>query len=449
MVRHDINEDFKEFRRHKLKANHEYDYTFSGYVPKYPKSQKYGYPIPDYYQSAKFGMGEEPKEDQEHSAGGESIPDPFIGPGSNGYPGRNRSDVTDRLATVQPPIAHGPPPPPSSSPMDYPPPRGLKKPTEQESGKKLNVLEHFGLYSNIPTTAILKGCSIVVLIILVELNTIINLNTLHPLLAESIGSGAQPFIGISLIGVFLGILFRYMDFELYQLKSLPLDQRKGRFKSYLTIIFLLAIGLFIVLEVIVELINARGFLARAPAGALFLLDLLIILIVTVGTYTIFSTNRSMTIVTILLLFIIMVLGIDYGSDLPTMVVLGGLMVVYIEVTDGALRLNEYIDKFHTILETRDQNRPETLMAQIEHRMDRLAIQFTKSLVMYFTLTMVITGMLLLIFVSYPYFTPAFIHENLELQTVYAVIPIIALLFVIFLLYKLFSKYLFPIENEQK
>ena len=90
--------------------------------------------------------------------------------------------------------------------MDYPYRGGLKKPTGKESDKKLNVMDHFGIFSSIPITAILKGSSIVLLIILVELNTIINLNSLHPVLAESIGKGARPFIGISLIGLFLGII---------------------------------------------------------------------------------------------------------------------------------------------------------------------------------------------------------------------------------------------------
>jgi hypothetical protein len=326
-------------------------------------------------------------------------------------------------------------------------PKFAGKEPPQESKEKLTVLDHFGIYPNVPTALLLKGCSIVLLIILVELNTWINLDTLHPILAENIGSSAVPFIGVSAIGLFLGILFRYMDFELYRLKLMPKEQSSGRFKSYLTLIFLLAITIFIVLEVIVELINARGSMTGAPGGALFLLDLLIILIVTLGTYAVFSKNRNLNIITIMFLFIIMMIGIDYGTNVPMMVVLGCLMLIYIEVTDGAGRIAEYIAKFHIITETQDNN--EQLRNQIDNHMDAMAVQFLKNLAVFIGLTITITSILLLIFISYPYITPSFIHENLELQTVYALLPIIVLLFMIFLVYKLIMKYLTPPEPARE
>jgi len=265
-----------------------------------------------------------------------------------------------------------------------------------EPQEKLTVLDHFGIYPNVTTALLLKGCSIILLIMLVELNTWINLDTLHPLLVENIGSNAVPFIGISAIGLFLGILFRYMDFELYRLKSLPKEQRSGRFKSYLTLIFLLAITIFIVLEVIVELINARGTMTNAPGGAVFLLDLLIILIVTLGTYAVFSKNRNLNLLTVMFLIIVMMIGIDYGTNIPMMVILGCLLLIYIEVTDGAVRIAEYIEKFHIMTETQDRN--EQLRNQIDNRMDALAVQFLKNLAGFIGLTITITSILLLIFI---------------------------------------------------
>lgn len=325
-------------------------------------------------------------------------------------------------------------------------PKLYNKPTTSEPQKEHNVLEHFGIFPNIPTTVILKIFSIILLILLVEINTYVNLDTLHPALEEGLGSGVSPFIGISLIGLFLGILFRYMDFELYRLRIRDTKQQGVKFKSYLTLIFLIAISLFVVLEVIVEIINTRGFLTGAAGGAFFIIDLLNILLVTIGTYTIFSTTRRMLIVSIIILFITMFLGIDYGTNIPLMFVLATLTLFYIEVTDGAIRLNKYINKFYELID--DHDLLGKLRYQIDTHMENMSKQFIKNLSIFMLLTLIISGMLLLLFVSYPYLTPSFIHENLELQTVYALMPIIVLLFMIFLFYYLISRYLSPSTHKQ-
>ena len=85
-------------------------------------------------------------------------------------------------------------------------------------------------------------------------------------------------------------------------------------------------------------------------------------------------------------------------------------------------------------------RNEVIKKQIDRQMDRLATQFVINLSILFSLTLVITGLLLLVYLSYPYITPSFINENLELQTVYAILPIIVLMILIFIIVHLVTKY---------
>jgi hypothetical protein len=410
-----------------------YDYVYpTSFEP--TKIPKYTYPIPSYQEQTTPHKELSDKDIVETSGQDYSYAqEPYFVPQYGG-----------KMDQVGPyPTPDSARPPPFQKEFEKYPKFAEKEPP-QDSETKPNVFDYFGIFPNVPMSLILKGCSIILLVILVEMNAWINLDSLHPVLAESIGKGAVPFIGVSAIGIFLGFLFRYMDFELFQLKSMPKEQRSGRFKSYLTLIFLFAITIFIMLEVIVELINARGFLVGTPGGALFLLDLLVILIVTIGTYAVFSKNHSLSIITIMLLIIIMLIGIDYGTNLPMMVVLGCLTILYIEITDSALRISEYITKFYSIVETHDET--GVLRNQIDNHMDSISIKFLKNLAVFIALTLTITGMLLLVFVSYPYLTPSFIHENLELQTVYALIPIITLLFVIFMFYRIIMKYLTPMEH---
>lgn len=310
---------------------------------------------------------------------------------------------------------------------------------------RLNVLDYFGLNPDIPTLVVLKICSIVLLVLCVELNTLINLNTLHPELQKILGPNVQPFIGISLIGLFIGILFKYIDYELQHLKLIPENKKQVRYKSYLTLIFLLAIGIFVILEVIVELINVRGALTGAEASGLFLVDILSILIVTLGTYAIFSKNRGLVILLVVFLTIIMLLGIEYGQDLFSVVLLGAILVLYLEITDGAIRLSEYADKFHEMIETYDIQGKSKFT--INMHMDSISTSFAKTLSIFFILTLLITGIMLMIFVTYPFITPAYMHENLESQTVYAFVPIIMLLFFIFVIYYLLTKYISPMMSK--
>jgi hypothetical protein len=228
--------------------------------------------------------------------------------------------------------------------------------------EKIDVLDHFGLFPEIPTLIALKISSLVLLIILVELNTIVNLATLHPSLEPLLGASVNALIGISLVGVLLGILFRYLDLEYNQLKLIPIENRNSRFKSYLTLLFLIAIGIFIVIEVIVELFSARGFLA--------LIDIIVVFTITFGTYTIFSANRQMIILTIISIFIIMLLGIDRGTDLPILVLLGCLTLLFIELADGAIRLQEYTKRFYEITDESDEDKTDYhLKYQITRHMD--------------------------------------------------------------------------------
>ncbi len=307
--------------------------------------------------------------------------------------------------------------------------------TPQETPQEYTVSDHFGIFPNIPTLIILKLCSIIFLVILVELNIILNLNTLHSELRYIFGRKPDTFLGITLIGVFLGILFRYISFELKLLKLLANDARhkNTRIKTYITLFFLIAIGIFIALEVIVELLYTRA--------ALAFIDLMNILIVTLGTYAVFAGSYRLVIVSIIFTVLIMFLGTDVGGNIPILAVFAILMILYIEISEGAIRLQKNVERFHEMVEHYDSE--NVIKYYIDLHMNKLSNRFILNLSIFFVLTLIIASLLLLIFTSYSYLTPTFINENLELQTVYAILPILAILFTIFLSYYIYVKFILP------
>ena len=395
------------------------DYTAHGknrYSEIYPSNRNTYYNPPDknYYQPGVYTPDQANLQNSDY----------FTPPGANDYGSHEMLDTEEsHISPGSPQWSHEPQIPP------YPHPR--------EEIEKIDVLDHFGLFPEIPTLIALKISSLVLLIILVELNTIVNLATLHPSLEAVLGTSVNSLIGISLVGLLLGILFRYLDLEYNQLKLIPIENRNSRFKSYLTLLFLVAIGIFIVIEVVVELFSARGFLA--------LIDIIIVFTVTFGTYTIFSANRQMIILTIISIFIIMFLGIDRGTDLPILVLLGCLTLLFIELADGAIRLQEYTKRFYEI--TDEAKADYHLKYQITQHMDMVTTQFLKNLGIYFVLTLLISGILLMLYELSPHITPAFINENIEHQTVYGLMPIILLLLIFYIVYNLMVKYVIPIFQK--
>ena len=312
----------------------------------------------------------------------------------------------------------------TSSPPD---PKEISQPIKAQTPEPTaNVMEFLGFYSNVPTLNALKFCSIIILTIIVELNLIFNIPT-SKVLADFLFYKPTVLIGIGLIGVFIGILFRYAEFESEQLKVTPKNPETSKFKTYLKLFFIILIMIFILIEVFVELINARGIL--------FLIDITSISIMIIGTYAVLSGRKYLIHLAIIFIFIIMLFGIDKGPDILMLVLLGGLTVIYIEVTDGACRLQEYIQKFRKMLNDQDSS---TLL-KLDTHMDELSVQFAKNLGLFMSLTLVISGFLLALYIGYPYITPAFMHENLELQTVYAMLPIILLLFLIFIIVYIFTR----------
>jgi len=142
----------------------------------------------------------------------------------------------------------------------------------------------------------------------------------------------------------------------------------------------------------------------------------------------------------------MMLGIDSGTGLPMMVLLGSVTLLYIEVSDGTIRLQENVIRFYDMMDQYESD--NRYRANIETQMDNMSIRFIKTLSLFFILTLIITSLLLLVYTSYLSITPAFINENLELQTVYAILPSIILLFLIFLSYHILTRYLKPLTQKK-
>ena len=217
----------------------------------------------------------------EHASGGKNYDrSPYSPPGGRYHsqppeygPAAEKSELPSHL----------PLPPPDYPTQDFGTP----------DDKKYSVLDHFGIYLNIPSLNILKLCSMIILTILVALNIIINLET-SEFLSELVWGNLEPRVEFGLIGICLGFLYRYYDFEAEQLKELTRMGQKLEFKNYLVMVLIVIIMIFIILMVFVELIFSRGYL--------FLVDITNITIMALGTYTIFSGKRYMIILTIFLLF---------------------------------------------------------------------------------------------------------------------------------------------------
>jgi hypothetical protein len=197
------------------------------------------------------------------------------------------------------------------------------------------------------------------------------------------------------------------------------------------LVFLLAIAIAIILLVFVELLDTYR------RGALFFVDLLIILIMISGTYAVFGGKRHLNIISVFLLFFIMMLGIDYGTNLPVMIFLGCLTLIYLELSDAAIRFHDHINKFHDMIVDHDTD--GKLKFRIDKHMNKLTVQFFKNFFIILGITLVIISLAMMLFISYPDITPIFIHENLELQTVYAILPIFGLLFLFFMIYYMYSR----------
>jgi hypothetical protein len=123
----------------------------------------------------------------------------------------------------------------------------------------------------------------------------------------------------------------------------------------------------------------------------------------------------------------MVLGANYQPNLIGLTLLGALTLTYLELSDGSCKLQENVLKFKEI--TKDSSYNTKL--RIYETLNELVIKFVKTLGVFMVLTIAIAGILLTIFVSYPFVTPEFISENLEIQSIYAMLPVFLILFFVF------------------
>ncbi len=288
------------------------------------------------------------------------------------------------------------------------------------NNEKPVLLDFFGIFPEVPTINILKFFSALVLILLVELNILFNVSS------ERFAIDLQPdsagiLFGISLIGLLIGILFRYIMFEYRTYQWIKNNQQPTSQKNLLVMVVLILLLFLILFEVIVELAFNRGLF--------FVIDLLSISCVFFGIYTLFSGNRKIGVISFFILFLIMITGSSYRLDLPSMVLLGALTILYLELLDGACRLQKYVINYRALIAETDKS----TLSWVYSHINRFSIQFIKNLGLFLTLTIVISVLSLSVLWIYPYITPAFIGENLELHSVYAVIPILGLLLIIFLI----------------
>jgi len=116
----------------------------------------------------------------------------------------------------------------------------------------------------------------------------------------------------------------------------------------------------------------------------------------------------------------MLLGIEYQPNIPIMIFIGVLTILYIELSDGVCRLQEFILKYHELSE----ELKETKRIEFDAHMDNISMQFIQNLGIFMGLTIIITGIFLGLFLLYSNLTPGFMNENLELQSIYLIMPII-------------------------
>ncbi len=299
--------------------------------------------------------------------------------------------------------------------------QGMGRESQFEKEKqKSSLLDYFGIFPTIPTVNLIKIFALITLIALVELNMLMNLGA-EKIIGNLDIPKSSVLFGVSLIGLFLALVYRYTEFEYEQMLREQNLVGKANIKTVIKIFFLIFLIIFIFIEVIIELINARGFL--------FAIDMVSILTLLFGTYTVLSGKRYFNIFTIILVFLTMLLGIDYQPNIPIMLFLGFLTILYIELSDGACRLQEFIQKYHELNEELKMEKK----IELDGHLDSLSIQFIQNLGLFLALTIIITGIFSGIFLYYTYLTPEFMSENLEFHSIYTIIPVIILLFMIFII----------------
>jgi hypothetical protein len=300
-------------------------------------------------------------------------------------------------------------------------------PGQYEPEEEPEIVKYMGIFPTIPVFNMLKILSLALLFVIVELNIYFNMNA-DLFIGDYLASDINILFGVGLIGVFLGFLFRYIKFEFARMNWNRIYQNKADLKNYLTIIFLIILFIFIYIEVIIELLSSRG--------PLLMIDMLSIHCMSFGTYTIFSGKRHINIFTMAFLFLIMLLGWDFHLDLPMVLLIGILTIVYLELSDGACKLQEYILKYHEIAEVSDFK--QKTRERLDLHLNAFSTQFITNLGIFIGFTSLISILLLSIYYIYPFITPPFMAENIELQSVYVILPIITILFFIFLIVYLYS-----------
>jgi hypothetical protein len=282
-----------------------------------------------------------------------------------------------------------------------------------------SIMEFFGFIPTLPSLNNAWFISIVILIMVVELDIYLNI-----LNNEYFGNQSALF-GVTILGVFMGAFFSYVQYEFVIWKQKQHNNPDRAYMNLLKIIVLVVIGCIVTAVVIVQIISFRE-----KVG---IIDCLGILAVGCGTYNILVKNRLMMVPTVLIIIIIGALKINYSTDIILLTIFSGLLLFYILIFDTSIQY------YHSIKEIRGLYKEKELK-RFDNHIDRI---FTKYLIYLFVFVLVSTlilGFLYLLNIFRMTYFPEFIRENIEFQTIYGLIgPFILFLTVVYTLW-IFKRY---------
>ncbi|MCK5559332.1 MAG: hypothetical protein KAJ51_02020, partial [Thermoplasmata archaeon] len=233
------------------------------------------------------------------------------------------------------------------------------------------ILESFGLIRSIPILDIIWIISILSLILTVEFNLFINFN-------NEIFKGQEPLVGITILGFLLGLFFSYIH---YEFKTLNIEEQSGTSKSFRDLIkisVLILIGIFVIIVMVLQLLDFRGMVA--------IIDSLGIMAVTCGTYGILVKNRVMIIPIVLILVVIGVLKVNYSPDILLLILLSGLALFYILISDTSIQYYLQIKKIRDSYKSSD-------LTKFDLHYDRILTNYLKFLTLFILLSTLIVGFL--------------------------------------------------------
>jgi hypothetical protein len=290
----------------------------------------------------------------------------------------------------------------------------------REPGKRLtrinegSVTDYFGFIPSIPAFSIAWLISIIILIIIVELDIYLNL------LNNDYFEDQTVLVGVTIIGVFLGTIFSYIQ---YEYKIWQYQHYKNPDRSHingLKVIILILLSCFLTIEIVVQLVSYRERIG--------IIDCLGIFAVGCGTYGILVKNRVMIVPTILIIMIIGAFKINYSTDIVLLIILSGFLLFYIIIYDTSIQYYRLIEELRKVYKDKE-------LKKYDRHFDRILTNYLKYLFVFILTSTLILGFLFLLNMYRISYFPEFIRDNLELKTIYGLIgPFIVFLTVVFIIW---------------